>query len=143
MRLHKLFFCLIATFLIILTGCSNKIENEEQKIAVSKRVGNENKYEGFRGINDSKQVLKVKEILSETDWQNAKVDMSRPADYLFVFKFINPEIKAKAVLYRIWISPNKDKLEIVKGESQYAHLTKENSAILFKIITGDELVKKG
>ncbi|WP_088043352.1 hypothetical protein [Bacillus sp. EAC] len=70
------------------------------------------------------------------------MDKSRPADYLFVFKFKNPDIKAKEILYRIWINPNKDRLEIHKGESQYvqyALLTKENSADLYYIITSDEL----
>lgn len=35
--------------------------------------------------------------------------------------------------------PNKDKLEVVRGNDEYAQLTKENSAILFEIITGDKI----
>ncbi|MBM7583935.1 hypothetical protein JOC86_000472 [Bacillus pakistanensis] len=61
--------------------------------------------------------------------------MSRPPDYQFVFQFKNPEIAAKAVLYQVWIGPNKDKLEIDQGDNQYAQLKKDNSAILFEIIT--------
>jgi hypothetical protein len=131
---------LITTFLIIITGCSNGIEKEEQIIEVQKRVGNENKYEDFRKITDPKQVLKVKEILNKTKWENEKVNMSRPPDYQFVFLFKNPDIiQEKVVLHSVWISPNKDKLEIVQGDNQYAQLTEENSANLFEIITGGKL----
>lgn len=67
--------------------------------------------------------------------------MSRPPDYQFVFQFKNPNIEVKAVLFRVWISPNKEKLEIVQGDNQYAQLTKEQSAIMFEIITGDKIAK--
>jgi len=136
-----LFFGLITTFIIIVTGCSNEIVNEEKIIKIQKRVGNENKFEDFRKVTDSKQVIKVKDILHETDWENAKVDMARPPDYRFTFQYKNSEIKAKAVGYELWVSPNKDKIEIVKGTNQYAQLSKENSAKLYEIITGDKLGK--
>jgi hypothetical protein len=145
LKLKKIFLGLITIFLILVTGCSNGIEiangkeNEKELIKVQKRVGNENKLEDLRRITDNKKVQKVKEILDETDWENAKVSMSHPPDYKFVFQFKNPNIKAKAVLHRVWISPNGDKLEIVQGENQYAQLSKEQSAIMFEIITGDKL----
>ncbi|WP_230130182.1 hypothetical protein [Bacillus sp. CECT 9360] len=141
MNLQRLFFGLITIFLIIVTGCSNGIESEEQLIEVQKRVRDQNNFEDFKKVTDREQVLKVKEILNETDWEDAKVSMSRPPDYQFVFQFKNPEIEAKSVLHKVWISPNKDKLEIVQGDNQYAQLTKENSTILFEIITGDKLAE--
>ena len=140
-KLRNISLGLVTIFLIIVTGCSIGIENEEQLIEVRKRVGNENEFEDFRKITDNKKVQEVKKILNETDWENAKVSMSRPPDYQFVFQFKNPNIMAKAVLHRVWISPNKDKLEIVQGDNQYAQLTKEQSAIMFEIITGDKLAE--
>ena len=59
--------------------------------------------------------------------------------YRFSFQFKNPKIEAKAVLYQMWISPNKDKVEVMMGDNQYAQLTIENAATLFEIITGETL----
>jgi len=141
MKMRNLSLVFIVICLFVLTGCLNKIGNDEQIIEVQKRVGDNNEYEDFKVVSDNNQVLQVKEILDDTDFENAKVEMSRPPDYQFVFQFKNPEIEAKAVLFQLWISPNKDKVEMVKGENQYAQLTKENSAIMFEIITGDKLTE--
>lgn len=65
--------------------------------------------------------------------------MSSPADYQFFFHYINKNIKSDALQHLIWISPNKDKLEVVRGNDEYAQLTKENSELLFEIITGEKL----
>ncbi len=65
--------------------------------------------------------------------------MSRSADYHFVFQFKNPKIEAKAVLYQIWISPNKDKVEVMGGDNRYAQLTEKNAAVLVEIITDEKL----
>ncbi|MFJ7825776.1 hypothetical protein [Psychrobacillus sp. NPDC096623] len=139
MKFTKVLFVLLAMTLFVITGCSSGIENEGQNIEVQMRIGDENKYEDFKEITDNKQVQKVKGILDKADWQNAKVDMVRPADYRFGFQFKNPEIEAKAVLYEIWISPHKDKVEVVKGDNEYVQLNEENSTVLFEILTGEEL----
>lgn len=131
---------MIVLIIFILTGCLGGIENEEQNIEVQKRV--EGKFEDFRKITDHIKVIKVNKVLDDTVWENVKVDMSRLPEYQFIFTFKNPDIEAKAVLYQVWFSPNKDKLEIVKGDNQYAQLTKEHSTILFEIITGDKLGHK-
>jgi hypothetical protein len=82
----------------------------------------------------------VKDIINDIDWENVKVDMARPADYRFKFQFKNPEIEAKAVSYELWISPNKDKVELViNAESKYIQLDKKRSAELFEILTGGKL----
>ncbi|MFD3450147.1 hypothetical protein ACFDTO_36835 [Microbacteriaceae bacterium 4G12] len=145
MQLRKLFIGLIVVFLIILTGCSNEVDNkvqivnEEQFIEIQKRVDNQNNFEEFRKITDGKEVHKVKEILKELKWIYAKRDTLQPPDYQFVFQPKDPKIKANVVLHKIWITPDKDRLVIVRGENQYAQLTKEQSAIMFEIITGDKL----
>ncbi|MBK3497061.1 hypothetical protein JFL43_19915 [Viridibacillus sp. YIM B01967] len=139
MKFTKTLFVSLAMILFVITGCSNGIEDEGENIEVEKRIGNENKYEEFKEINDNKQVQKVKDILDEFDWENAKVDMERPADYHFWFRFKSSKMSAKAVLYEIWISPNKDKVEVVRGENQYVQLNVENSTDLFEILTGEKL----
>ncbi|MCU5468215.1 hypothetical protein [Bacillus pacificus] len=125
--------------IFIVTGCSNIIGNEDQTIKVQKRVNDT--YEDLKVVTDNKQVRQVKKILNDAHFENKKLEMSRPADYHFIFQFKNPKIEAKAVLYQIWISPNKDKIEIIAGNSQYVQLEGENAATLFQIVTGEKLVE--
>jgi hypothetical protein len=144
MRNPKLLFALIIIFVLIITGCSIGIENEEQKIVVQNLVGyyESKQLEGKVNLNEvteDKNVLKVKQILNETNWENAVVNMVRPPDYKFHFEYIHKDIESNTVQHSVWISPNKEKLEIVRENDEYVQLTKENSAILFEIITGDNL----
>ncbi|PEU87670.1 hypothetical protein CN415_26805 [Bacillus cereus] len=125
--------------ILIVTGCSNILGNENQRIEVQKNIG-DNKYEDLKVVTDNKQVQQVKKILNDAHFENKKVQMSRPADYHFVFQFKNPKIEAKAVLYQIWVIPNKDKIEIIAGNNQYVQLEGKNAATLFQIVTGEKLV---
>jgi hypothetical protein len=125
---------------MFLIGCSNDIEDRERSIEVQKCIGDENNYEDFKEITNNEQVKIVIEILDDIDWKNAQVSMVRPADYSFGFQYKNPKIEAKAVLYELWISPNKDQVELViDAEGKYAQLDKNKSAIIFEIITGEKL----
>ena len=62
--------------------------------------------------------------------------MSRPADYHFVFQFKNSKIEAKATLYQIWVIPNKDKIEIIAGNSQYVQLEGKMHPRCFRLLQG-------
>jgi hypothetical protein len=136
LRKYTASLCLLISFLLwIVTGCSPAIENEEQKIIVQKWVGNEKKYEESKEISDNQQVLHVKRIMGEANWRDAHVEFVRPADYQFVFQFKNSKIKAKVVLFSVWISPQKDQLEMTRGEHEFTQLTKEESARLLEIIS--------
>ena len=64
--------------------------------------------------------------------------MAYPPDYKFSFRFNNPNIEAKAVLYQLWITPNKDKVELI-GANRYVRLDESMSAELFEIVTGELL----
>lgn len=125
---------------MLLVGCSNDIQNTEQSIVVEKLIGDENNnnYEELREITDNEQVQKVREILKEANWINAKAERVNSPDYRFAFRFTNTNIEAKAVLYELWITPNKDKVELM-GANQYVRLDEDKSAELFEIITGEKL----
>ncbi|WP_318582401.1 hypothetical protein [Bacillus paranthracis] len=129
---------MISICIFIITGCSTGLGNEDQTIEVQKHV--DNKYEDLKVVTDNKQVQQVKKILNDAHFENKKVQMSRPADYHFVFQFKNPKIEAKATLYQIWVIPNKDKIEIIAGNSQYVQLEGKNASTLFQIVTGEKLV---
>ncbi|WP_245864212.1 hypothetical protein [Fredinandcohnia onubensis] len=118
---------------MFIAGCLN----QEQNIDVQKRTGDENNYEDFKIITNNEQVQKVRKIIDNIDWETAKVQMIRPADYRFAFQFKN---EAKAVLYELWISPNKDKVElIIVAGNKYVQLDKNTSAELFEALTGEKL----
>ncbi|KOO50961.1 hypothetical protein [Viridibacillus arvi] len=137
MKFTKTLFVSLAMILLVITGCSNGKEDLGEYIKVQKSIGDENKYEDFKEITDNKQVQRVKDIILDRDeWKNVKVDMERLADYKFWFQFKNPKIQAKTVLYEIWVSPNKDKVEVVRGDDQYVQLNEEDSTDLFEIFTG-------
>lgn len=140
MKKIKYFISLFGIVSIFLVGCSNVIENEERYIQVQHRIGDENKYANFKEITNNEQVQKVKDILNEIDWEHAKVNMTHPPDYRFIFPYKNPKVESKAVTYELWITPNNDKVELViDAESNYVQLDTGNSAELFEILVGEEL----
>ncbi|AZQ47179.1 hypothetical protein ACJTM1_28730 [Bacillus sp. GX] len=139
MKFRNLSLVIISICILIIIGCSNKLGNEDQTIKVQKHA--DDKYEDLKVVTDNKQVQQVKKILKDTTFENKKVEMSRPADYHFIFQFKNPKIEAKAVLYQIWVSPNKDKVEIISGDNRYAQLEEKNATTLFWIVTGEKLAE--
>ena len=133
----KYFIVFISIFFILITGCSNEIELEGNEILVQKRVGEKKVYEHSKTITDNATIEKAKEILEDIRWENAKVSMVSFPHYKFSLKGTDEQAK---VIYSLWISPNKDKVElVVQGESKYGQLSKSTSAELFELLTGEKL----
>lgn len=66
------------------------------------------------------------------------ISMTSPPHYKFHFEDTNDN--ANGAVYELWISPSKDKVELVlDSASKYAELNKQVSRELFRIITGKEL----
>lgn len=61
----------IAICILIITGCSNISENEYQRIQVKKHIG-DNEYEDFKAVADNNEVLQVKKILNDANFENKK-----------------------------------------------------------------------
>lgn len=132
---HFIAFISIVLIFNLIAGCSYEVEGNE--ILVQERVGEENNYEYFKKITDSGTVQKAKDILENIRWENAEVSMAYPPHYKFHFE--GPKEQSE-LIYFLWISPNKDKVELViEGESKYIQLSKGKSAKLFEIITGGKL----
>ncbi|HDX9628819.1 TPA: hypothetical protein ROY30_002490 [Bacillus cereus] len=140
MKFRNWSLVIISICIFIITGCSNRLGNEDQRIEVQNYTADD-EYEDFKVVTDNNEVLQVKKILKDTTFENKKVEMSRPADYHFIFQFKNPKIEAKAVLYQIWVSTNKEKLEIKAGDNRYAQLEGKHAATLFQIVTGERLAE--
>ncbi|MFJ6210315.1 hypothetical protein [Lysinibacillus sp. NPDC092081] len=132
-----LFFSLLA-ILLVTSGCLNEMVG--QKIIVQKRTGEENIFEEFREVDQKKQVEKAIDIVKNANWENEKVEMARYADYQLQFPFKNSS-ENKIASYLLWVSPNGENLEIVTDSDRYVKLTKQDSATLYKILTGEEIIK--
>lgn len=94
----------------------------------------ERQSEGYKSLKEvvkSDEIKTVVEIIENAKWEeNIKVDIA-PPEYRFRLDSIN---------YAIWVTPNKDRLVIIpEGQSRYIKLPREESEILYKIITGKEL----
>ena len=131
-------FLFLLAVLLVTSGCLNEMIG--QKITVQKRTGEENIFEEFREVNQRKQVEKAIDIVKNANWENKKVEMTRYADYQFQFPFKNNS-ENKIASYLLWISINDENLEIVTDSGRYVKLTEQDSANLYEILTGEELIK--
>ncbi len=136
--MKKILLLSILGILLVGSGCVNEMIG--QKITVQKRTGEENIFEDFKEVTQRKQVTKAIDIVKNANWENAKVEMERYADYQFQFPSKNSN-EDKIASYLLWISPNSENLEIVTHSDRYVKLTKHDSADLYEILTGEELIK--
>lgn len=117
--------------LILLSGCSNKNEG----ITVQKLVDDKN-YQtvAYRAPIESNKALKAREILNNANWEESKVDLGSYPNYVF---FLNKrKFGTKVVVYSVWTSPDRDKLELMKDDrSKYVQLNRADSELIFEAIT--------
>ncbi|MFO1444109.1 hypothetical protein KDN24_13025 [Bacillus sp. Bva_UNVM-123] len=74
---------------------------------IEKRVGTENQYEKLKEITDKEKVEKALNILKKVDWENAKIKMAFPPDFRINNKYL------------IWLTPQKDMLEVfIQGQNK-------------------------
>lgn len=113
----------------------NSIEEIIEHFEAIKRYQEKNQYKHTVDMNDNKQVEQIKAILNNIEWENAKVEMLTPPDYKFKLNANN-----EVIVYDLWISPNKDKIElIIPSDSKYAEVDEKTSAELFEMLTGNKL----
>jgi len=124
--------------MLVTSGCLNEMVG--QKITVQKRTGEENIFEDYKEVNQKKQVEKANGIIKNANWENKKGEMDRYADYQFQFPFKNSN-ENKIASYLLSITPNGENLEIITDSDKYVKLTKQDSADLYEILTGEELIK--
>jgi hypothetical protein len=132
------FIISLLTIIIICSSCL--AEGKGQKITVQKRVGGDENYVDFNEVTDEKKVRKAMEIVENADWKDVEVEMPRYFDYQFQFPFKSSS-EDKIASYLLWVNANDQKLEIVTDSNKYVELTKQNSEILYEILTGEELIK--
>ncbi|EOD00705.1 hypothetical protein L21TH_1306 [Caldisalinibacter kiritimatiensis] len=142
MKTRKVFIVLFIILLIETSGCSNEDIIRADRIVVEKRITETNVYKPINEIDDKSEIQNVKDILDIINWENVMVQMVRFPDYKFYFENFNEESQSDRLTYHLWISPNKDKIELViESKSKYIQLNKEKSIELFKIIVGKKLTE--
>ncbi|MFD1739603.1 hypothetical protein ACFSCX_24270 [Bacillus salitolerans] len=128
---------------LILLGCSTIIRIEENdhyvknKIVMEQLVGEE--YKTTNVIKAESKVKLVMEALNATHWrEDMRVLMMREEDYRFYLMPLHSKSKEESEVYRVWITPNKDRLQVL-GFNQFAIMNEENSAIIHGVLTGENL----
>jgi hypothetical protein len=144
---------LVMLFSITIVGCSNGGETkgssfvinlefnlEETIINVQERVGEENEYKVFKEIEKEELLKSVMDILNDTTWEAKKVEMAQPPHYKF--SFMNKGSGEEIETFLVWVTPKKDRLEVIRVSGGYAKLTKKNSDVLFEVLTGEKNFSK-
>ncbi|MDR9746615.1 hypothetical protein P4H27_12700 [Paenibacillus taichungensis] len=132
--------CMTLLFMC-LTGCSaDNIQSKGNQVIVQQPVENSNQYTLYRKITDPAQVHAIRSITRSIRSNHIIADMVRPPDYKFFFEKKNTTSSDKSDIYNLWISPHQDQVEIIiESKPTYVQLTKEKSAKLFELITGEKL----
>ena len=133
MKNKFIFLILLLLFSTLITGNAREDHPSinPNKIVVQKNSREIDTLRYFRTVSDNDKIREVIEVLEKATWENAEAEMISPPHYAFYFDENDSEI------YKLWISPNKDKIELVA--EGYAQLTKEASTQLFKIMTDQKL----
>ncbi|MCR2806653.1 hypothetical protein [Paenibacillus soyae] len=146
----KIMIYLVLCSFVLLIGCSKEqpepiaVKKNENPITIKKNENNLNLYlskpEGqnytvYKKIEDIDTVKTVMDILLNVQWEKAKVQMSRHPDYKILTVNIDPTISYEQVTYAVWLSPKKDKLEvIIEGQSKFGKVTEEDFKKLLSIL---------
>lgn len=129
---------------VLLIGCSKEpieqisekhIEYLEQNLNlhISKPEGQN--YTVYKKIEDNETVKTVLDILLNVPWENAKVLMSRQPDYKIRTVNIDQVVSYEPATYAVWLSPNKDILEvIIEGQSKYGKVAKDDVIKILSIL---------
>ena len=128
------FLVVLLVLLVITSGCSETING--QYITVQK-LATDDTYEDFNKITKRKEVRKARELLDNVEWDTEKVEMKGLADYRFQLPFKN-DGHNKMMSYYLWVSSDKDSVEVTTDLEDYAHLSEEDSLILLEILTEEK-----
>ncbi|PAD27219.1 hypothetical protein CHH62_03725 [Niallia circulans] len=72
-------------------------------------------------------------IINNIKWESKEAEMIRLSDYIFYQSSNNND------LYRLWISPEKNKITLINGKKGYVQLSEDESDRLFYALTNKHL----
>ena len=85
-------------------------------------------------------MTKAIDIVKNANWEDETVNNGSFADYQFQFPS-KIDSENKIASYELWINPDGEHLEIVTDGDKYTKLSKDDSANLYEILTGEEFLK--
>lgn len=139
----KMIAIIVFCSFVLLIGCSkepieqvteNHIEHLEPNLNlhISKPEGQN--YTVYKKIEDNETVETVLDILLNVPLENAKVLMPQP-DYKIRTVNIDPAVSYEPLTYAVWLSPNKDILEvIIEGQNKYGRVVKDDVIKILSIL---------
>jgi len=121
--------------MITLVSCDQNKPSSEQNLNLHISKPDRQGYSIYKKIDDYETVYMVLDILQNVSWNTAKVSMSRQPDYKILTVNIDPTVSYESVTYAVWLSPNKDTLEvIIEGYSKYGKVSKVNTKKLLSVL---------
>ena len=134
LNFKKVLIAFTSILMLFMVGCSNGIEEKGDTIIVEKRIGEEYKYERYKEVIESDEVIKIKEILEDIKWEEGVVDTVLPPEYKFYFE--EGGTKTSDRVYDIWANlDGNTSLLVIEGESKFVQNNKNVTNQLFEIIT--------
>lgn len=126
----------------IAAACNQKSEVPEHEqsslnLQISKSEPDGRSYTVYKKILDNDTVTTVLDILSNASWEKGavSVSMSRQQDYKIQTINLDPAVSYEPVRYDIWLSPQKDQLEVViDKQSKYGKVSKKDTKKLLSIL---------
>jgi hypothetical protein len=117
----------LLSLLIFVVGCQQQAA-EMKTLIIEKQSGVKGHYKKIKEIKVKDKIETVLDLFLSANWENAEVSMHHPPN----FKINN--------LYDIWITPQKNRLEVgIRGKSKYTKLSEKDSQTLYKIMTDTKL----
>ncbi|MGZ9817419.1 hypothetical protein ACXM0N_16100 [Peribacillus simplex] len=81
------------------------------------------------------------EILNKANWEKSKLDLDKDGHPNYIFYFNKHKKGNKIVVFSVWASPDKDKLELTKDDGgKHVQLNKDDSELIFETITDYETI---
>jgi len=118
----------VLILLFILTACSI---NDRQEVVVQKITG-EHQYKLHTKVTNSKQVAKIRNIMSNGDWvkSSTKINPEEKASYFFAFEYKKSRAQGKMVTYYIKIDKPSGTMRAIKDNGATFALSEKDAATL-------------
>ncbi|QOY35115.1 hypothetical protein AWH56_020805 [Anaerobacillus isosaccharinicus] len=133
---------LLFSITLFIIGCSETDSKQltyENDLVVEKQIDDKNQYEVYTKITNTEKMVEIKSLLNNISWEAKEVLMLQPPHYKL--RFIDKHSGNDLQSYFIWITPDKETIEVVKEAWGYRKLSKNQAKKLLDLTIGEALLK--